>query len=41
MSKFYKNKDFNSLVRGKNRSTQLEIIEQEISSFLKSELKKK
>ena len=25
MSKFYKNKDFNSLVRGKSRSTQLEI----------------
>lgn len=40
MSKFYKNKDFNSLVRGKSRSTQLEIIEQEISSFLKNELKK-
>ena len=40
MSKFYKNKDFNSLVKGKSRLTQMEIIEKEVSSFLKSELKK-
>ena len=40
MSKFYKNKDFNSLVKGKSKLTQMEIIEKEVSSFLKSELKK-
>ena len=40
MSKFYKDKDFNSLVKGKSTFTQMEIIEREVSNFLKNELKK-
>ena len=40
MSKFYKDKDFNSLVKGKSTFTQMEIIEKEVSNFLKNELKK-
>ena len=40
MSKFYKDKDFNSLVKGKSTFTQMEIIEKEVSTFLKNELKK-
>lgn len=33
MSKFYKDKDFNSLVKGKSTFTQMEIIEKEVSNF--------